>query len=73
MTPDEAGRWRFCPACGRPLMLPYFVSEDQNSDDFDYTAPRCSCCERPWVACPCTPADEGECQSVLPESNEGEK
>lgn len=66
MKVDDVGRWRFCPACGRPLMSPVFAIEDQDSAEFDYEAIRCSCCERPWIACPCAPAGEGECLSVTP-------
>jgi hypothetical protein len=64
MIVDEVGRWRFCPACGRPLMAPEFASEDQDSEAFNFEDIRCSCCARPWIACPCTPAAEGECRSI---------
>ncbi len=63
MEKNEVGRFRFCPACGYPVMPAILESEDQNTDAFDPESPRCSCCKRPWIACPCTPADEGECQS----------
>jgi hypothetical protein len=25
---------------------------------------RCSCCERPFIACPCTPVEEGDCRAI---------
>ena len=52
----EVGVWRFCPACGRGVI------EDLSVDEF----PRCACCERPWNACPCTPASEGKCTAIMP-------
>lgn len=64
MNINEVGRWRFCPACGRPLREPNFDSEDQDSESFNHEDPVCSCCERPWIACPCTPIDEGSCKSI---------
>jgi hypothetical protein len=65
MDVEEVGKWRFCPACGRPIMSPEFDSEDPESDSFDFESIRCSCCERPWIACPCTPISEGECRSII--------
>lgn len=64
MDTSEIGKWRFCPACGRPVMKPEYDSEDPDSSGFDFESPRCSCCERPWIACPCTPETEGKCQST---------
>lgn len=57
MDPEDVGLWRFCPACGRP-------SDGLNYDN-NYEAILCSCCDRPWVACPCTPALDGECKSEV--------
>ncbi len=64
MDINEIGMWNFCPACGRPVMSPEFSDEDRESDSFNYESVRCSCCRRPWIACPCTPAIEGECRSI---------
>jgi hypothetical protein len=55
MQPNDVGRFRFCPACTAPVMAPDFASEDQDDPAFDYTSPRCSSCNRPWIACPCEP------------------
>lgn len=62
------GQWRFCPNCGRPLMAEYeYDSQDPDSPRFDHEEARCSCCQRPWIACPCTPASDGPCQAEIPE------
>jgi hypothetical protein len=53
MDTYEVGEWRYCPACGRTIYRGMF-------DEI-----RCSCCKREWDACPCTPASEGECRSVV--------
>lgn len=55
MDVDEVGRWRFCPACAAPLKAPAYSDEDQDDDRFNFEAPRCSTCERPWIACCCEP------------------
>ena len=65
MNVDEVGKWRFCPACGRPLMELKFDSEDQDNESFNFEDIRCSCCERPWIACPCTPAEESEVRAYV--------
>jgi hypothetical protein len=65
MDVNEVGIWRFCPACGRPIMESEFTSEDSNSEFFNFEEVRCSCCERPWIACPCTPVWQGECSSIV--------
>lgn len=67
MNVEEVGKWRFCPSCGRPVMKPEFASENIDSELFNFEDIRCSCCERPWIACPCTPATEGECRSIIHE------
>jgi hypothetical protein len=69
MDPDDVGLIRCCPACGRGL-----VGAPFDFDGWDDMAPamqlnlfeelRCTCCDRPWKACPCTPAEEGPCLSV---------
>lgn len=64
MNVEQVGEWRYCPACARPLLPPRCDSEDPDDEHFDYLDPRCSCCQRPWSACPCTPASEGECRSM---------
>ena len=57
MTPEEVGKFRYCPACGRPSTGPEYGDED------NFEEQECSCCDRPWIACPCSPASEGECVS----------
>jgi hypothetical protein len=64
MTDTEAGSWNFCPHCARELQEPEFV-------DHEFEDMVCPCCERPWIACPCTPASEGECRSVRQEESRG--
>lgn len=59
----DVGRFRYCPACGRSLLPPATEAEDPDSEAFDWEEPRCSCCDRPWIACPCTPVEEGECRA----------
>jgi hypothetical protein len=61
------GEWRYCPHCARPVGEPKLTSEDPGSDHFQCDSARCSCCDRPWVACPCTPAEDGECKAYVPE------
>ena len=70
MDPNEVGAWRFCPACARPI-LPEDGERIAEGFDLFLEDIRCSCCERPWIACPCTPVSEGECKSILHE--EGDK
>lgn len=53
LGPMEVGSWRFCPVCGRPARESEYVNDD----------PVCTCCDRPWPACPCTPPP-GQCQAV---------
>jgi hypothetical protein len=48
---DDVGRFRFCPACARPVSEPIFDGEG-----FLIESQRCSGCDRPWPACPCEPA-----------------
>ena len=55
----SVGGWNFCPQCARPLK-----ESDYVSDDFEDMV--CTCCNRPWIACPCTPASEGECRAAKP-------
>lgn len=57
MDVDDVGRWRFCPACAAPILFPWFPCEDPESDNFDFEEPRCSGCERPWIACSCEPTN----------------
>ena len=57
MTSEEVGNFRFCPACGRSSVKPEY------GDSEDFESQECSCCDCPWIACPCTPASEGECRS----------
>ena len=67
MEPDEVGDFRFCPACGRPVIRKsmFYDLDEQDIDDIDLQEVRCSCCDRPWIACPCTPVTEGECKSIV--------
>jgi len=53
------GEWHFCPACGRPAKR-----MDWQTGTDEEEPPYCTCCERPWFACPCTPASEGECKAI---------
>ena len=60
----EIGKFRYCPACGRPVdptplagANPETAREQNRLDEVV-----CSCCQRPWIACPCTPATEGYCR-----------
>ena len=55
----EVGEFRYCPACGR------HATEPDTGDHDDLEAWRCSCCKRPWPACPCTPAAEGDCRAEV--------
>lgn len=66
MDAYEVGEFRFCPACGRPVKrkdILYDLNE-QDIDEVDLIEIICSCCERPWVACPCTPASDGKCRAI---------
>jgi hypothetical protein len=72
MDPYEVGLFRRCPACGRPIMdgpivdfRDYFGERGSSAVDM-LEEIRCSCCERPFIACPCTPVEEGDCRSVRP-------
>ena len=64
MEVDDVGRWRFCPACGKPRSPPDMASEDQDDDHFDFEAVRCSGCERPWIACCCEPCQASVWQAI---------
>jgi hypothetical protein len=57
----DVGDWRYCPHCARPLVEPEYTSIDGIA--FDLEDMVCSCCRRPWIACPCTPAEEGACRA----------
>ena len=67
MDPYDVGTFRFCPACGRPVIRKdiFYDLDEQDIDDIDLRDVRCSCCDRPWIACPCTPATEGECGAII--------
>lgn len=56
------GAWRFCPQCARPLNYPEYGDANEFEDM------ECSCCRRPWIACPCTPASEGPCRAEVPDA-----
>lgn len=58
----DVGEWKFCPHCARPLIEPEYAGLDWIT--FDLEDMVCSCCLRPWIACPCTPASEGECRAA---------
>ena len=55
MDVEDVGRWRYCPACAAPVLTAETDAEDPENEQFDFTAPRCSACDRPWIACPCEP------------------
>lgn len=57
-------RFAYCPACARDLAAPATPTEDQEHDDFDLTAPRCSGCNKPWLVCACPHAGEGALPGV---------
>lgn len=59
---DEVGLARYCPACARPLI---YSGYGIDIDDFENQI--CSCCERPWEGCPCSPAELGPCTAVISE------
>ena len=61
----DVGKWRFCPSCGRSRGEAQFSSEDPDTERYDWEDVLCSCCRRPWIACPCTPVDEGQCRSII--------
>lgn len=63
---NDVGVFRFCPACGRPVVRGDGLLTRSEDPDGDYVFEdvRCSCCNRPWIACPCTPASEGACTST---------
>jgi hypothetical protein len=73
MDPYDVGCPRYCPACARPLLDFRSTLNSRHStldvefagslDDLDPDEWRCSCCERVWIDCPCTPASEGECRN----------
>ena len=60
MNVEDVGGWNFCPMCARPLVEPGYGIAIEFEDML------CTCCKRPWIACPCTPASEGKCRSVNP-------
>lgn len=60
---SDVGDWKFCPHCARPLVEPEYAGMDGIT--FDLEDMVCSCCMRPWIACPCTPASEGACRSTI--------
>ena len=64
---NEVGKFRFCPACGRTVIRKWmsYDLDEQDIDDINLKEIRCSCCNRPWGACPCTPVTDGECGSFL--------
>jgi len=64
MDVEDVGTFRYCPACARPIGEAEFLSEDPATKGYDLESVRCSCCERPWIACPCTPASEGSCRAI---------
>ena len=70
MDVDDVGQFRFCPSCGRPVIRKglFYDLDKQDIDEIDLREIRCSCCDRPWIACPCTPAVEEKCRSEI--SNE---
>ena len=51
----EVGDIRFCWACGRP------ASNQWGDDEESPEGYNCECCDRPFTACPCSPASDGEC------------
>ena len=57
MSDRSVGEFNYCPHCGRPAMPPEYTSgpdvDPEESEDWEEW--RCSCCDRPWIACPCTP------------------
>ena len=58
MDATNIGGFRYCPACGRPVLPPDDPSEDPDREAFDWEAPRCAGCGEHWIACPCAPAEE---------------
>lgn len=67
MNVDEVGRFRYCPACARPVMPEDLITGAAPDDIADREEVRCSCCERPWTACPCSPANNGVSNDCLAE------
>ena len=65
MDVDEVGRWRFCPACAKPLAEPEFDSENPDAPGFQWEDPRCSGCHRPWTACPCENIDARKAEPFI--------
>jgi hypothetical protein len=47
------GQWRYCPACAQALLPAESDSEDPDHPAFHWEDPRCSGCERLWIACAC--------------------
>jgi hypothetical protein len=62
-TEREIGEIRFCSACGRRAFRPAWAGVDDENEGM-----RCGCCERPFHACPCTPAEDGPCLAAVPAS-----
>lgn len=61
--PRPVGEWRYCPHCARPLIPDPVLGDPQGLGGYEQDWLICSCCMRPWEACPCTPASEGPCQA----------